>query len=273
MKIVRRRLIRIRGSYIVYLPKPFADGLAEVEMFHEGDFVGVRAPRVRRAEARWADDVEKLVVAAYSAGLDELVLRGVPPGGGEKLAEAVGLVEGSLELRGDVAVVKFADTVLDKSAVIDRMLRALLYAAEGLSSGLATRLTLDAVDREVDRLRLVVNRLCVRYPTPSCALYVQLARYFERAVDHLVELARGQADRRLYGVLAGSAAKFAEILKGDPSEILKFLESLRGERHLAIQLSSNERDAIHAARFLDYLANAAEVYLDVHMRRSSTPVD
>lgn len=273
MKIIRRRLIRVRGSYIVYLPKSFADGLAEVETFYEGDFLGIRAPRTRRVEVGWAEDVEKLVVAAYSAGLDELVIRGVPPDCGGRLSEAVGRVEGTLELKGDAAIVKFADSIFDKSAVIDRMVGALLYAVQGLSSGLTTRATLDAVDRDVDRLRLIVNRLCARYPTPSCALYVQLARYFERAVDHLVELASEGADRRLYDVLASSAVRFAEALRGGAPAVLEFLDLLRGQRLLAVQISSNEREAIHAARFLDYLANAAEVYLDVYIRSLSSPTD
>jgi hypothetical protein len=49
--VERRKLIRLRGSFLVYLPKKVAAGFASdvVSVFWEGDFVGVRPAALRRA--------------------------------------------------------------------------------------------------------------------------------------------------------------------------------------------------------------------------------
>ncbi|GEM_PF-4538611 len=43
-----------------------------------------------------------------------------------------------------------------------------------------------AADDETDVSRLAMNRLCAGTPTPKCVYYLQLARRYGRAVDHVV---------------------------------------------------------------------------------------
>ncbi|CCC82010.1 conserved hypothetical protein [Thermoproteus tenax Kra 1] len=77
MNTVRRRLIRIRGSYALYLPKVslarYGD-VSDVEVLWDHNSLVVAVPTRKRAATRWSERADKVVVGAYAAGLDELVL-------------------------------------------------------------------------------------------------------------------------------------------------------------------------------------------------------
>ncbi|ACB39311.1 hypothetical protein [Pyrobaculum neutrophilum] len=265
MRSANRRLIRVRGSYVVYLPKEYISrfGVEEVVVYWEGPFLGVKPAGVERtARFTWRGGVEKVVVGAYASGFDAVVLAEAPPGALDALRPALEVVEGRAAETGGEVRVDFFDSLVDKGAVAEMMLRAVRYMADALAAGAASPRGISALDQEVDRHRLRMSRLCVRWPTPTCPFYIQLARYFERAADHLAALAAEEADRRLFKLLA-EAAEGLERARGDLEGALEYLRRLGGMRHMALEAARGERETLHAVRVLDYLENSAEVYIDM----------
>lgn len=268
MEVVKRRLIRVRGSYLAYLPKKLMGnlGVNDVEMYWEDDFVGIKPLLARGAgvvEARGALAVY-LIVAGYAAGLDYLDLTADR----SDVERGLSKVFGRALDRGGAYRVEYEDRYTDKEEVIKRMLDSLLFLLNGLSAGTATAKTVEAVDDEVDKLRLTVNRLCTRYPTPKCGFHIQLARFYERAVDHIVELYREAPDGKIWAILRDVAAGLKDAL-GDLEALGEYVARMPSARFMAMQLSKGEAQAVHAVRVIDYLHNAAEVYFDIHLYESS----
>lgn len=135
---------------------------------------------------------------------------------------------------------EFFDSVVDKEAVAEMMLRALKYMADALAAGVVTSKGISALDQEIDRHRLRMNRLCVKWPTPTCPFYIQLARYYERAADHLAALASEGAEKPLFRLLADAIAGL-EKARGGVEDILDYLKSLGRLRHIALEMAQRER--------------------------------
>jgi hypothetical protein len=255
----RRKLISLRGSYLLYLPKKVASryDTKEVFVFWEGDFVGVVPPALRHYTAD--TPAPYYVVAGYAAGLDELEIpksRDV-----EKAAEKVyaQVVDG-----GGLVKIRYVDRYVDKGEVVDRMVKVLLYLLEGLAGGTATRRVVEAADDESDVLRLTVNRLCAKWPTPRCAFYIQLARYYERAVDHIRELYLSESQPEMWAALLEAARELAGIHeRRTVDHIVKFLTTVASRRFYVMQKAKSEIAMLHAVRVIDYMENSAEVYLDM----------
>lgn len=262
-----RRVIRVRGSYLVYLPKAmFREVSPEaVEMFWGNYFVGITPVGERVAEVE-GGDVVAAVVAGYAAGLDKLYIR-APVGEVERALERV---FGEVSQEGGRHVVRYVDRYVERREVVDRMVDALMFALEGLVKGTATLKTLQAVDDEVDKLRLTMNRLCAKRPCPRCVFYVQLARFFERAVDHVIELQREKAGVEIWRVLLDAARELMRAIEtGDVARYFEFLEKIPSTRFVVMQAAEGQLQALHAVRVLDYLANSAEVYLDLAIHQAS----
>jgi len=162
-----RKVIRLKGSYLLYLPKRVASSFVseEVNVFWEGDFVGVTPLALRRATAEVA--LPQVVVAGYAVGLDELELPTCAEEAAAEMAEKMGAV---VEQVDGVCKLRYVDKYVDKEEVVGRMLSALRYLLDGLARGTATRSAVRAVDDETDVLRLTVNRLCTKAPTPKVRL-------------------------------------------------------------------------------------------------------
>ncbi|MCX8135702.1 hypothetical protein [Pyrobaculum aerophilum] len=255
----RRRLIRIRGSYLVYLPKKVAAlyETPDVVVYWEGRFVGVTPP----ARRRYACNISapQIVVAGYAAGLDELY---IPKNGGA--ARGLEKVYAEWTEEGGLLKIRYIDKYADKSEVVERMLKIALYLLEGLEKGTATKKTVEAADDETDLLRLTVNRLCARQPTPKCAFYIQLARYYERAVDHIRELYAESHTPELWRLLYNTARELAKIHnRRNVEDTVKFLSTIPSRRFAVMQTARSELAMLHAVRVVDYFENAAEVYLDL----------
>jgi hypothetical protein len=100
---------------------------------------------------------------------------------------------------------------------------------------------------------------------------VQLARYVERAADHIVELARLEPPKELIGALRDAVAEFVRSSSADDlRSVFAFIEATKKTRFLLQQLARDEITMLHADRVVDYLTNAAEVYIDMLTRRSPT---
>ena len=257
-------MIRVRGSYVAYLPKKLMGslGVDDVEMYWEDDFVGVRPSLARGAgvvEAEGALAIY-LIVAGYAAGLDYLDIAADR----SDVERGLSMVFGRALERGGVYRIEYVDRYTDKEEVIERMLDSLLFLLRGLSAGTATAKTVEAVDDEVDKLRLTVNRLCTRYPTPKCGFHIQLARFYERAVDHVAELYRESPDARIWSVLKDAAEGLRGAL-GDMKALANYVAKIPSARFMAMQLSRGEAQAVHSVRVIDYLHNAAEVYFDIFL--------
>jgi phosphate uptake regulator len=255
-----RKLVRLRGSYLVYLPKRVASSFVseEVVVFWEGDFVGVSPAALRRSTADVG--LPQVVVAGYAVGLDELELAAA----GEAVVEAAGKVGAVVEKADGVYRIRYVDKFMDKEEVVGRMLSALVYLLEGLAKGTAARATVQAADDETDVLRLTVNRLCTKTPTPKCTFYIQLARYYERAVDHVRELYAERPPQALWALLWEAAEELHKIHQNrQTAAIAQYLSTMASRRFAAMQQTHQEHQSIHAVRTLDYLENAAEVYLDM----------
>ncbi|WP_053240253.1 hypothetical protein [Pyrobaculum islandicum] len=89
-----------------------------------------------------------------------------------------------------------------------------------------------------------------------------MARYYERAADHLAALASEGVEKPLFRLLADAIAGL-ERARGSVEDILDYLKSLGRLRHIALEMAQREREAIHVVRVLDYLENSAEVYIDM----------
>jgi len=263
-----RRIIRLRGSYLIYLPKRVASSFAsdEVLVFWEGDFVGIRPIAFRRSAADVG--LAAAVVAGYAAGLDELELPA-----SDEVKDMINKIGARLEDSGGRYVVTYVDRYLNKEEIVTRMLDVLLFLLDGLARGTATRSTIQAADDETDVLRLGVNRLCVQTPTPKCAFYIQLARYYERAVDHVRELYAEKPPQAVWSILK-DAAEDLRLISESPqvAAVTQYLSSLPSRRFAAIQHTQSDLQSIHAVRILDYLENAAEVYLDISIYESRKAV-
>ncbi|MEM4021603.1 MAG: hypothetical protein QXI18_04460, partial [Nitrososphaerota archaeon] len=74
MNITRRSVLRVRGSYVVYLPKRCVDSYAprEVEMFWEDGFIGIKPSARSIVEAGPA---AVYIISAFAAGADEAYVK------------------------------------------------------------------------------------------------------------------------------------------------------------------------------------------------------
>ena len=279
-----RRVFRIRESYAVFLPKAWCEKNAigersEVNVMWEEDVVVVRPARPRSFTARVSspdmDALVKLLMAALVSGYDEvrLEVRGLDLELRHRIMSvARGLYMLPMEEGPDYVVFKVEDVKFDREKLIARMVSTLAFMIDHLvTAPKVNPALLESVDDEVDRYRHMIERLCHKYPTGLCASYVQLARYVERAADHIVELARLEPPRELIGALRDAVAEFVRSSSADDlRSVFAFIEATKKTRFLLQQLARDEITMLHADRVIDYLTNAAEVYIDMLTRRSPT---
>jgi Phosphate uptake regulator len=279
-----RRVFRIRESYAVFLPKAWCEKnsigeRSEVNVMWEEDVVVVRPARPRSFTARVSspdmDTLVKLLMAALVSGYDEvrLEVRGLDLELRHRIMSvARGLYMLPMEEGPDYIVFKVEDVKFDREKLIARMVSTLAFMIDHLvTAPKANPALLESVDDEVDRYRHMIERLCHKYPTGLCASYVQLARYVERAADHIVELARLEPPRELIGALRDAVAEFVRSSSADDlRSVFAFIEATKKTRFLLQQLARDEITMLHADRVVDYLTNAAEVYIDMLTRRSPT---
>ncbi|KUO87994.1 MAG: transcriptional regulator [Thermoproteus sp. JCHS_4] len=279
-----RRVFRIRESYAVFLPKAWCEKnsigeRSEVNVMWEEDVVVVRPARPRSFTARVSspdmDTLVKLLMAALVSGYDEvrLEVRGLDLELRHRIMSvARGLYMLPMEEGPDYIVFKVEDVKFDREKLIARMVSTLAFMIDHLvTAPKVNPALLESVDDEVDRYRHMIERLCHKYPTGLCASYVQLARYVERAADHIVELARLEPPRELIGALRDAVAEFVRSSSADDlRSVFAFIEATKKTRFLLQQLARDEITMLHADRVVDYLTNAAEVYIDMLTRRSPT---
>ncbi|MFP3168157.1 MAG: PhoU domain-containing protein [Thermoproteus sp.] len=277
-------MFRIRESYAVFLPKAWCEKnsigeRSEVNVMWEEDVVVVRPARPRSFTARVSspdmDTLVKLLMAALVSGYDEvrLEVRGLDLELRHKIMSvARGLYMLPMEEGPDYILFKVEDVKFDREKLIARMVSTLAFMIEHLvTAPKVNPALLESVDDEVDRYRHMIERLCHKYPTGLCASYVQLARYVERAADHIVELARLEPPRELIGALRDAVAEFVRSSSADDlRSVFAFIEATKKTRFLLQQLARDEITMLHADRVVDYLTNAAEVYIDMLTRRSPT---
>jgi len=279
-----RRVFRIRESYAVFLPKAWCEKnsigeRSEVNVMWEEDVVVVRPARPRSFTARVSspdmDTLVKLLMAALVSGYDEvrLEVRGLDLELRHRIMSvARGLYMLPMEEGPDYIVFKVEDVKFDREKLIARMVSTLAFMIDHLvTAPKVNPALLESVDDEVDRYRHMIERLCHKYPTGLCASYVQLARYVERAADHIVELARLEPPKELIGALRDAVAEFVRSSSADDlRSVFAFIEATKKTRFLLQQLARDEITMLHADRVVDYLTNAAEVYIDMLTRRSPT---
>jgi len=279
-----RRVFRIRESYAVFLPKAWCEKnsigeRSEVNVMWEEDVVVVRPARPRSFTARVSspdmDILVKLLMAALVSGYDEvrLEVRGLDLELRHKIMSvARGLYMLPMEEGPDYILFKVEDVKFDREKLIARMVSTLAFMIDHLvTAPKVNPALLESVDDEVDRYRHMIERLCHKYPTGLCASYVQLARYVERAADHIVELARLEPPKELIGALRDAVAEFVRSSSADDlRSVFAFIEATKKTRFLLQQLARDEITMLHADRVVDYLTNAAEVYIDMLTRRSPT---
>lgn len=272
-----RKIFRIRESFAIFLPKRWCeanslDEKSEVELYWDEDTVVVRPRRARQFSIKLsspnADVATKLLMSAFVTGYDEIRLEVQGMGlefRSRVIAFARGLYMLPLEERPDYIVFRVEDVKFDREKLIERMGATLEFMLDHLATApRANPALLESVDDEVDRYRHMIERLCYKYPTSSCVRHVQLARYIERAADHVVELAKLEPPRELVLLLREAAAEFAKASSSNElKSALAFLETIDRARFLAQQKAGDEVVLIHADRILDYLANAIEVYMDM----------
>jgi len=279
-----RRVFRIRESYAVFLPKAWCEKnsigeRSEVNVMWEEDVVVVRPARPRSFTARVSspdmDTLVKLLMAALVSGYDEvrLEVRGLDLELRHRIMSvARGLYMLPMEEGPDYILFKVEDVKFDREKLIARMVSTLAFMIDHLvTAPKVNPALLESVDDEVDRYRHMIERLCHKYPTGLCASYVQLARYVERAADHIVELARLEPPKELIGALRDAVAEFVRSSSADDlRSVFAFIEATKKTRFLLQQLARDEITMLHADRVVDYLTNAAEVYIDMLTRRSPT---
>ncbi|AEA12835.1 hypothetical protein TUZN_1359 [Thermoproteus uzoniensis 768-20] len=277
-----RRIFRIRESYAVFLPKAWCEKnsvgeRSEVNVMWEEDVVVVKPAKPRSFTARVSspniDVVVKLLMAALVSGYDEvrLEVKGLDLGLRHKIMSvARGLYMLPMEEGPDYIVFRVEDVKFDREKLISRMVSTLAFMIDHLiTAPKVDPSLLESVDDEVDRYRHMIERLCHKYPTGLCASHVQLARYVERAADHIVELARLEPPRELVEALRGAVAEFVKTSSvDDVRSVFAFIETTDKIRFLLRQLARDEITMLHADRVIDYLTNAAEVYIDMITRRS-----
>ncbi|MFB6490156.1 MAG: AbrB/MazE/SpoVT family DNA-binding domain-containing protein [Thermoproteus sp. AZ2] len=272
-----RKIFRIRESFAIFLPKRWCeanslDEKSEVELYWDEDTVVVKPRRGRQFSVRLSspnpDVAAKLLMSAFVTGYDEIRLEVKGMGlevRNKVIAFARGLYMLPLEEGPDYIVFRVEDVKFDREKLIERMGTTLEFMLDHLATApRANPSLLESVDDEVDRYRHMIERLCYKYPTSSCVRHVQLARYIERAADHVVELAKLEPPRELVLLLKEAATEFARASSsGELKSALAFLETIDRARFLAQQRAGDEVVLIHADRVLDYLANAIEVYMDM----------
>ncbi|MEL9990395.1 MAG: PhoU domain-containing protein [Thermoproteus sp.] len=277
-----RRVFKIRESYAVFLPKAWCEKNAigdkgEVYVIWEEDVVTIKPARQNgfsiKISTQDLDLVVKLLMAALVSGYDEvrLEVKGMDLGFRHKvMSVARGLYMLPLEEGPDYILFKVEDVKFDREKLIARMISTLAFMIDHLiTAPKADPSLLESVDDEVDRYRHMIERLCYKYPTGSCVSHVQLARYVERAADHIVELARLEPPRELVETLREAVSQFVKMSSAvDVQSIFSFMEAIKKARFLLRQSARDEISMLHADRVVDYLANAAEIYLDMIARKS-----
>lgn len=279
-----RRVFKIRESYAVFLPKQWCERnsvgeRSEVNVMWEEDVVVVKPSRPKAFSAKISspdlDVVVKLLMAALVSGYDEvrLEVRGMDLQFRHKITSAArGLYMLPLEEGSDYVVLKVEDVKFDKEKLIARMTSTLAFMIDHLiTAPKADAALLESVDDEVDRYRHMIERLCHKYPTSACVSHVQLARYVERAADHIVELAKLEPPRELAEILREAVAEFIKTASAkDVRDIFAFIDAINKMRFHIRQTAKDEIAMLHADRVVDYLANAAEVYIDMLVQKSAT---
>ncbi len=277
-----RRVFKIRESYAVFLPKPWCEKnsvgeKSEVNVMWEEDAVVIKPFKSRSFSAKVSspdiDVVVKLLMAALVSGYDEvrLEVRGMGLEFRHKvMSVARGLYMLPLEEGPDYILFKVEDVKFDKEKLIARMTSTLAFMIDHLlTAPKVDPALLESVDDEVDRYRHMIERLCHKYPTGSCVGHVQLARYVERAADHIVELAKLEPPREIAETLREAVAEFVKMSSAsDVREIFTFIEMIDKARFHIRQMARDEITMLHADRVLDYLANAAEIYIDMFVHKT-----
>ncbi len=275
----RRKVFRVRQSYAVYLPKQWCvsrgitDG-NEVALSWDGDVLVLRPPRDTRIEIVLDEPSEshavRLIVSAYVTGHDmiELKVRGMPLDFRHSVQVfARGLQMFIVEEGPDTIVFRVHDVKIDKMKLFSRMFNVLMFMLDyAVKAPKLDSSFLDSIDDEVDRYRLMIERMCYKYPNERCIHHVQLARHIERAADHVVELARMGPQTDVFVTLLGCAHGFSEsVFTNNVAEILGFFDEAARCRTSLAQHALSDVELLHAHRVIDYLANAAEVFLDMNV--------
>lgn len=277
-----RKIFKIRESYAVFLPKPWCERnsvneKSEVSVIWEEDVVAIRPAHMRAVAIKVSeprqDTVVKLLVAALVTGYDEVKLevKGMDLQFRHKImSSARGLYMLPVEEGPDYIVFRVEDVKIDREKLIARMISTLSFMMDHvMTAPKADPALMESVDDEVDRYRHMIERLCYKYPTGSCVRHVQLARYIERAADHLVELAALEPKRELVGALKGAVDEFSrKSSTGDLAAVFDLIDSLNKMRFVLRQYAEDELTMLHADRIIDYLINAAEIYIDLIVGKS-----
>jgi len=271
---VRRRVSLVRGSYVIYLPKEWAVEVGvgearEVFIVRDGKLLLVFPVSESSVELVVKDRsvAEKAFLAAYTAGFDKVVVRGSD----EVLEEVMSLARfygaAVVERGAGHVVLKIVDSEVDLAVLVRRMFNVFInYMLDHLAYAEKPDVKLlDAVDDEVDKLRHVVERRCTKAPSRSCTQYVLIARYIERAADHLVEYAKLSPNKSVVKELYEAASRVAEA-QGDVEKIFRALALIKSlSTRLQYSGSGEELGLLHVVRVLDYLENILEEFIDLSM--------
>ncbi len=278
-----RRVFKIRESYAVFLPKQWCERnsvgeRSEVNVMWEEDVVVIKPSRPKSFSAKVSapdlNVVVKLLMAALVSGYDEvrLEVKGMDLQLRHKIVSAArGLYMLPIEEGPDYVVLRVEDVKFDREKLIARMVSTLIFMIDHLiTAPRVDAALLESVDDEVDRYRHMIERLCHKYPTSACVGHVQLARYVERAADHIVELAKLEPPKELAEALREAVAEFAKTSSAkDVKDVFAFIEMTDRVRFHIRQVAKDEITMLHADRVLDYLANAAEIYIDMFVHTTA----
>jgi len=269
---VRRRVSVVRGSYVVYLPKEWVvevgvDKVREVFIVRDGRLLLVFPASESSVELVVKDRsvAEKAFLAAYIAGFDEVRVRGSV----DVLERVVSLARfygaAVVEQGAGHVVLKIVDSEVDLAALVRRMFNVFInYMLDHLAYAEKPDVRLlEAVDDEVDKLRHVVERRCTKAPSRSCTQYVLIARYIERAADHLVEYAKLSPNKSVAKELYEVASRVAEA-QGDVEKVLRALAAVKS-LSTRLQYSGEDLGLLHVVRVLDYLENVLEEFIDLSL--------
>jgi len=110
----------------------------------------------------------------------------------------------------------------------------------------------------------VVERRCIKAPSCSCTQYVLIAKYIERAADHLVEYAKLSPNKSVAKELYEATSRVAEA-QGDVEK--KVLRALTAVKSLStcLQYSGEDLGLLHVVRILDYLEDVLEEFIDLSL--------
>ncbi len=275
----RRRVFRVRQSYAVYLPKQWcvSRGITEsgeVLLHWDSDVLVLKPPRDTRITISLDEPSEsravRLIVSAYVTGYDviELKVSNMPLDFRHSVQLfARGLQMFIVEEGADTIVFRVHDVKVDKMKLISRMFSVLHFMLDhGAKAPQLDGRFLNSIDDEVDRYRLMIERMCYKYPNERCMHYVQLARHVERAADHVVELAKLGTHTDVFNVLLDCVRLFSDSVLGkDAAHILSFFDEAAKCRAPLAKLELGDLELLHAHRVIDYLVNAAEAFLDMYV--------